>query len=519
MEWQIVDRQTGHVSAAIDGGGPLWDLNGGLEGDIPQWSADSQWLYFRKLHGEEVQVWRASRDGRQVQQITLDTADVLAFRQQPDGELYYLVAGATRDEIKAAEKAEFERGTVLDGSIIPGFPISASYPHNGRKTTYRYLRGFGSQSGTLLGNEQPVLYRLDSAGQRFKVDPVDAEAMVESPWAVGSGRFILSLDARIRASSDSDSYLSPSGGDAALLSPNAYADEPVRSGVSLQVRSASGRVRTCPNPVCIDPVSLAFVGWSPDGGDIVFQSSTLGTDWLGAWDVRADRVRVLQEREGVLGSHGSGRSGLCQMAGNEVLCLASGASETPKLVEFDVQSGKERVLFDPNPSIRRDRIGPSRTIPIKDSSGSEAHGRLVLPLGYRQGTRLPLVISTYACPGFLQGGSGRDVPEHVFAGMGYAALCLDTGATRMRRPLGYYNTGKSTFDLIQDGNDHYLDMLRDVVRQLDEQGIIDPRRVASAGFSGSSTQLQYALTQTDQFTAAMVMTKGSMDAINCYFIA
>jgi dipeptidyl aminopeptidase/acylaminoacyl peptidase len=65
-------------------------------------------------------------------------------------------------------------------------------------------------------------------------------------------------------------------------------------------------------------------------------------------------------------------------------------------------------------------------------------------------------------------------------------------------------------------DDSALDFFEGAVRVLDERGLIDPRRVVLSGFSGSSTTTAYSLTQSNRFTAAIVTTQGSRDAILCY---
>src|SRR5690606_10563191 len=116
-----------------------------------------------------------------------------------------------------------------------------------------------------------------------------------------------------------------------------------------------------------------------------------------------------------------------------------------------------------------------------DRFGSKAFARLVLPQlpgGPQQ--RLPLVIASYNCDGFLIGGTGADVPEHVLAGRGFAVLCIDISVGNVRRPAGFWQEQNSFVEST-------LDLHQDAIRVLAEQGVIDRRRVAVAGFSGTST--------------------------------
>src|SRR3546814_13239385 len=62
-----------------DGGIPLRDAGGFPVAVLPQWSADSRWIYYRALFDGEVQVWRAARGGSRSEQITHGPANVKDF--------------------------------------------------------------------------------------------------------------------------------------------------------------------------------------------------------------------------------------------------------------------------------------------------------------------------------------------------------------------------------------------------------------------------------------------------------
>jgi dipeptidyl aminopeptidase/acylaminoacyl peptidase len=104
------------------------------------------------------------------------------------------------------------------------------------------------------------------------------------------------------------------------------------------------------------------------------------------------------------------------------------------------------------------------------------------------------------------------VPEHVLASLGYAAVCVDLGASVIRPAPGFKMT-PVTADLSA------LDFFENAVEVLSDAQLADPARVALSGFSASSTHIAFALTQSDRFTAAIVTTGGSFDAISCYLAA
>ena len=73
-------------------------------------------------HADEVR--RAASDGAGGGASTRDAADVRAFYLSPDGRTLYSV-GPTRDDVIAAEEAEYDDGVRLDPSTPIDSPCSA----------------------------------------------------------------------------------------------------------------------------------------------------------------------------------------------------------------------------------------------------------------------------------------------------------------------------------------------------------------------------------------------------------
>jgi len=292
-----------------------------------------------------------------------------------------------------------------------------------------------------------------------------------------------------------------------------------RSHAYLQYSDATQPGAICSDAKCIEADGLSIVGWSIDGSELIFQTFDQLTDTLRAWNVRKGSVRTIFSAHGTVGSHLSGTSGSCQLIGNlkaeqSAVCLMSGPDTPPRMVVVNLTSGSSRTLFDPNPNLTNDRLGKVEKINLKDRWGGTTSAFLVLPRAWLamqpgQRPRLPLVITSYTCAGFLKGGSGEDVPEHVLAGMGYAAVCADFS--------GYTVRPGSGFNIVHDhgGFKQQLDFFEDAGKQLVDRGIVDPKRIAIAGFSGSSGGVSYTIHKSDKFAAAVVTTESYTDPIGC----
>ncbi|MDP3736410.1 MAG: Atxe2 family lasso peptide isopeptidase [Hyphomonadaceae bacterium] len=507
LDWWIVRLSDGHATRVADGGEPRWNVNGFVALETPQWSPDGEWLYFRRLANQEVQLWRASRDGAREEQITDDTSDVEAFIVSTDGAVIYAVGPGTRDEIKRKEALEIDAGVLLDQTIIKGFPIVHGFPVNGRMATLRLFpdaANFGRS--TLLGDTPLRSWRIDPrTGAIGPANDADAERLaqlwLESSGAsqrldpLDAGRAISRQHGRARVVS---ATTAPPGSDTASA-----------SGKTLAWQDRDGPSRQCEALVCPGADDISVVGWTSDDRRLIFQTRTFDTVRLNSWDVLTNIVETLDESPGVLGSDESGTTGTCQLAGAEAICISASADAPPRVVAIDLKSGKRRSLFEPNPDLSPDRLGSATAITLTDRFGNTTVGRLILPKDVPPGRRLPLVITSYRCDGFLLGGSGRDVPEHVLAGLGHAAVCVDLTYDVVRRA--------ANFEVTQDSvNTSAVDFFEDAVRVLDRQGLVDPKRVALNGFSGGTTAVTFAITQSLKFTTAGVTTEGSLDPITCY---
>ncbi len=507
LAWHVIRLNDGEVIATIDGGRPRWSVNGNLALEVAQWSPDSRLICLRRLEGEEVQLWQADIEGDSLRQITDDASDVAAFIIDADGAVHYAVGPATRAEIKAAERAEYDNGVVLDRNFIVGQRVTNNFPVNGRMATYRHspeAANFGRS--TLLG-ELP-LRALTLTPDLSKTLPAEDIVLkrFEAVWTDSLGGFMgFDPAERIRAT------FPPLSRSATITaSTDIRRDKPrTLSRTLLSWTDGDGESGECLDAACSDADQLAVAGWTKDGQDLIFQTWTAGTAALNRWNTETGTVSEIFRVEGVLGASDSGLRGACQLAGQEAVCIAAGPDRPPHLVAVDLSSGNTRPLFDPNPHLSRDRLGVVRKLELTDRFGGASIAYVVLPRDQRPGERPPLVITSYTCRGFLLGGSGQDVPEHVLAGLGFAAACVDTSGSVVRYAPDFRFTPESS-------NLSGLDFFEDVVRKLTQEGATDSQRVLLTGFSGSATNTAMAITRSGTFTAAAVTTKGSLDAIACY---
>lgn len=508
----------------VDGGEPIWNSGGILTEEQPQWSPDSRWIYFRSLKGEEAQVWRIARDGSQLEQITRDEANVISFVLNPTGrKLFYLVK-ATREEIEREEAREDREGVVLDEFVDAHDAVVRNFPHLGRMTTLR--RDLAHSFYPLLTNAHP----------RIKVLDVDTREVHEADAAEIEEYHQLNGESDPPPRTDIASWRQrPVGNGVAFFqevvgaTTSQKGDAGAQGNLELELRwSKSGDVSrsvTCTKPLCRD-ANLKDLRWTASGREIVFISQDrLGFTVLGVWDVIGGAVReVFSGFESIGAGSGESRFGsrLCPTVGRRAICTTASASGPPRLESIDLASGRRHVLFDPNDGLRRELAAHALVehVTWKDKWGYDGAGVLLTPKVRRVGERLPLVITSYRCRGFLLGGTGATVSEHLLVSKGFAVLCVDAGISMVNGKLVGKLTLKHPSSEVAPGQHTFLQWLVDdwegAIQHLSQRGVIDPDRVGVSGLSLTGEGVTYAVAHSSAFRAAASAHATMLDPINYY---
>ncbi|RYD51229.1 MAG: Atxe2 family lasso peptide isopeptidase, partial [Sphingomonadales bacterium] len=199
----------------------------------------------------------------------------------------------------------------------------------------------------------------------------------------------------------------------------------------------------------------------------------------------------------------------CVPAANRIVCMSESASIPRRIVAFDPISGRQEVLFDPNPEFHAIRLGDVRRLKVRNMSGTEAWADLVLPPGYKGG-RIPLVIVQYRSRGFLRGGVGAEFPVQSFAARGMAVLSFE-------RPDPVGKTGKTVEDALVGAAKGWADRrsVNDAMdRTIDEAvrlGVADPTRIGMTGLSDGATTTAFSLLNSRYRIAAAVVSSFAME--------
>lgn len=477
-----------------DGGPTLRDHVGASLPTSAVWSPDGRWIYYRALMDGAVDVWRAASDGSGAEPLSRDAADVRDFLLSDDGATLTYSVGPTREEVAMAEQAEYERGVRIDGSVPIGQGLVRSANNEGRLATQRY-RGVWFQRAPLLADvpDRWKSMRLDTrtvqaheetAAPAPAATVADLAGLAPAPWKVahepGGSRIAI---------------LSRSGDGRGLMQKPDVALAVLPSG-------RSGQARPCSDALCVGQ-AIDRIQWLPGRDEVLFtvtEPNAALAQSMFRWNVETGTVVPVVQSGGLL-SGGRDASSPCGASRQVLVCVASDADRPPHMVRIDVETGRSRVLFDPNAGLAADlRDVPVRMLRWKDAQGRTFTGKFY-PAADGVALPAPLFVTHYSCPGFVRGGVGDEWPLLSLSQHGVAALCINQLPDYVLDPAERFGQGVAA--------------LRSVLDLLVAEGEVDRARVGMGGLSFGSSLTLWTATESDLLAAASV---ASNDVSYMYYL-
>ena len=239
------------------------------------------------------------------------------------------------------------------------------------------------------------------------------------------------------------------------------------------------------------PVTIGF--WSPDGRAIYFNVGVKATDQIAALDVVANTVRLVTSESASLRA--------VQDDETDRIFVLRSDPKTPT-ASFAVPSaaalgerGTWVQLTDANAWTRDLALGEAEEITWRGADGSPVGGVLVKPVGYRAGTRYPLIVAIHGGPQAadvlsFNGGYG----SQVYAGAGYMVL--------MPNYRNSTNYGQK-FEIESQG-DYFTKGYQDIMAGVDHlirTGLVDSTQMGVLGWSAGGHWSNWILTHTNRFKA------------------
>lgn len=153
-----------------------------------------------------------------------------------------------------------------------------------------------------------------------------------------------------------------------------------------------------------------------------------------------------------------------------------------------------KMIYDPYPELKEYKLAKYEAVQWKGTDGVTVEGVLIYPVDYEKEKLYALLAHTHGGPA-ASDKLTFDGYAHARAGRGYAIL-----KPNYRGSTGYGN------DFLRDMVGHYFfNAHKDVLTGVDylvEQGIADPDKLGTLGWSAGGHMTNWLVTHTDKFKAA-----------------
>lgn len=184
--------------------------------------------------------------------------------------------------------------------------------------------------------------------------------------------------------------------------------------------------------------------------------------------------------------------GVASQAGHTAV-IWSTDEEMPEL--YAIENGSLRRLTHHNDALRATlELAPADNIQAKTKDGNDVHGLLTMPVGYKAGTKVPMLLFIHGGPTFEDEHS-FDEERQLFAAHGYAVLNVNYRGSS-GRGLAYSRA------INADWGDKEVIDLQAAVDAAIATGKIDPDKLVVGGWSYGGILTDYMIASTTRFKAA-----------------
>jgi dipeptidyl aminopeptidase/acylaminoacyl peptidase len=465
-----------------DGSGRMQLTRGEKSATSPQFSPDSQFVFFTSERSGSNNVYRIGVAGGEAEQITEWKGSLTAFGISPDGRQLVFTG---RDEDKEAEQRTKSK---LDFKIINDKPKNATL-------------WMVALTGDLPAKPKKLVDKEYHAGEfdwspdskfvafvhrpRPDADMARLADIAEVDIAAGTVREL----AAEQVTEASPRY-SPDGRHLAFtrnLGPRSVDAE----RIALLARDG-GPVRLLPATHDENP---SLIDWAADSRSLLY-SEMRGTR-MAIYRMPVDGPPVLLRQE----TRGTAGSGPQLNTTGTHLAFTREAPDEPREAYVWALRGEPVRVSDANQKVARPPLGKTEVIQWKSKDGRPVEGLLTYPVSYSPSQRVPLILNIHGGPSgvFAESfiGAAGLYPIAAFAQKGYAVLRPNPRGSSAyglaSRQAVVQDWGGRDFEDLMSGVDHVIAM-----------GVADAEKLAVMGWSYGGYMTAWTVTQTTRFKAAAV---------------
>ncbi|HKO45019.1 MAG TPA: S9 family peptidase [Pyrinomonadaceae bacterium] len=454
--------------------------------DNPRWSPDGKMLAFTSGRSGKTNLYALRIAGGESEQLTDVKSGVGNFAWSPDGShIAFVMRDAPTDEEEKGNKGKDDWKWIDENVKLNRLNVVNIQKDANGKRNPRVLTKEGNIEGDFdwSPDGKTIVF---TRTRTPKVDYWPSADLFAVDVTSGTIKALATTNA-----AESNPTFSPDGKSISFL----VSDDPPRWAGYRRIAvipSDGGAPRLLAETFDAQP---GVIDWSNDGKRLYFVETRGTVSRPATIDVASGAVTDLNNGNEVLGavSFNNSRS----MIGFTM----QSSDKAAEAFVTGVQSFAPVQVSRANADSPKLPIGKTEVLKWKSTDGQEIEGLLTYPVGYKQGTRVPLLLVIHGGPAgvFTQSfivGRGP-YPIASFAASGYAVL-----RPNPRGSSGYGQ--KFRFANIKDwGGGDYQDLMTGVDHVIG-MGVADPERLGVMGWSYGGFMTSWVITQTKRFKAASV---------------
>lgn len=438
--------------------------SGLVSANPPHWSPDGTRIAILAPAGGTAQIMTISvKDGR-TRFLTAAPGGVIGFAWSHDGHTLVYSTRSGLAAFRAATDREALGGYRYDARIVP-LKSPRPQPPASLPVTYRAVGRAGDDD------------RAATAAERRLLVP---EPIPEGPTAaIASAAGAAGMRAWL-APADPGNWLSP---------------------IEISAR-VGGRQIPCEEEACSGHLSNL---WALGNAFIYFRREGWGSSLTAIyrWRPGSPPERLFATEDVLVG---------CDIVDVDLLCGREGSLRPRGLWSFDLSTGRQSVIFDPNPGFDRLALPRVERLHWTGPLGAQGYGDLILPSGKPPETGYPAIVVQYRTRGFKRGAIGDEYPILAFAAHGFAVLSLENAPEYAS--LAHDSTVRTLVEAehLDTIDDHerrlQLGNLEEFIRTSRTRAPLDSTRLGITGVSDAASSAIFALINTRLFAAASLGSPG-----------
>jgi dipeptidyl aminopeptidase/acylaminoacyl peptidase len=482
-----------------------------------RWSPDGKYLAFlssRPGKAKGNQVWLLDRTGGEAQQLTDFKGRLQSYEWSPDSKRLAVVIGDPDPEADAADSGAAANGAGGRGKAPKPIVIDR----------YHFKQ---DGAGYLTGDRRNYLYLYDIAARKLERLTTNAKYDESSPvWSPDGARIAFMSNHAADPDRDPESQLyvaeARAGATEKQLSPlemRAGRARPEWSpdgkwiaflvGEADKKFSAYGMERLAvveadgsSAPTLVKAVAdldrgVSAPRFSADGAFIDFLVADDRSVYPARVRLSGGPVERLMQPPVVVANPSVSKS--CSV-------LLGGGDNKPAEI-FAWENGRLRQITHQNDGLMAElEIPPTEEVTFRSKDGTEVHGLLTKPAGYKAGAKAPLLLRIHGGPNG-QDAHSFSTEKQILAANGYAILAVNYRGSSGRGQ-------KFSRSIAADWGHLEVEDLEAGVNHVIQMGVADPDRLGVGGWSYGAILTDYMIATDTRFKAA---TSGAGTAFTIAF--